>query len=105
MFVVIVGTGNHYILDCLVGTSTFLFAAAVATVLHTPGKARTAVAPAARVFGASFAFMMIAWGLVSLQLIEPKGWSNVVPALVLVRGIVAVLARASARRSLWARPH
>ena len=30
-FVVIVGTGNHYVLDCIVGTLTFAFAAVVAS--------------------------------------------------------------------------
>ncbi len=92
VFVVIVGTGNHYVLDCIVGASTFLFAAAVAAVLHAPHGQRASVAPASRVVGVSVGFMMIVWGLVSLQLIEPQGWSNVVPALVLVGGMAAVLA-------------
>ena len=34
VFVVIVGTGNHYVLDCIVGALTFVFAAAVAAVVQ-----------------------------------------------------------------------
>ena len=34
VFVVIVGTGNHYVLDCVVGTLTFVLAAFVAFLLH-----------------------------------------------------------------------
>ena len=40
IFVVIVGTGNHYVLDCIVGTATLVFGAAVARSFH--GNARRA---------------------------------------------------------------
>lgn len=44
IFVVIVGTGNHYVLDCAVGVLTFAFGAAVAWLIHrgdAPGTAST----------------------------------------------------------------
>ena len=104
VFVVIVGTGNHYVLDCIVGVLTFLIAAAVATLLHGRRQARAAVAPAPAprvVVGVSVGFMMIVWGLVSLQLISPEDWSNVVAGIVILGGIAAVLApRLSAKEPL-----
>ena len=102
VFVVIVGTGNHYVLDCIVGLLTFVFAAAVAVLLHGRREPRPTNAPATReVVSVSFGFMMIAWGLVSLQLISPRGWSNAVPVLVLAGGIAAVLVpRLSAKEPL-----
>ena len=36
VFLVIVGTGNHYVLDCVVGSLTFALATVVALVLHGP---------------------------------------------------------------------
>ena len=92
VFVVIVGTGNHYVLDCIVGLLTFVFAAAVATLLHGRRQSRAAAPAALTVLSVSLGFAMIAWGLVSLQLISPGGWRNVVAALVLAGGIAAVLA-------------
>lgn len=93
VFVVIVGTGNHYVVDCIVGTLTFVFAAGVARVLHGRAEPRSTPVPATRtVVSISLGFMLIAWGLVSLQLIAPMTWSNLVPLLVLAGGIVAVLA-------------
>lgn len=102
VFAVIVGTGNHYVLDCIVGSLTFAFAAAVAALLHGRREPRVTAAPAARaIVGVSLGFMMIAWGLVSLQLISPGGWSNVAAALVLVGGVAAVIApRLSAKEPL-----
>ena len=101
VFVVIVGTGNHYVVDCIVGVLTFTFAAAVATFLHGRPRASLA-APAGRtVLSVSVGFAMIAWGLVSLQLISPGGWPNVVAALVLAGGIALALApRWSAKEPL-----
>jgi len=101
VFVVIVGTGNHYVLDCIVGVLTFMFAAAVAALLHDRSQSLLP-APAGRtVLSVSLGFAMIAWGLVSLQLIAPGGWRNVVAALVLAGGIAAALApRWSAKEPL-----
>jgi len=102
VFVVIVGTGNHYVLDCIVGTLTFVLAAAVAARLHGRTQPRAAAAPPTRaVVSVSLGFAMVAWALVSLQLIEPRGWSNVVPVLVLLGGIAAVVTpRLSAKEPL-----
>ena len=92
VFLVIVGTGNHYVLDCIVGTLTFAFATAVAWTLHGRPQPRLAAPPARTVLSVSLGFAMIAWGLVSLQLISPGGWRNAVAVLVLAGGIAAVLA-------------
>lgn len=102
VFVVIVGTGNHYVLDCVVGTLTFVCGALVAALLQGNREPRASSAPATRtVVSVALGVAMIAWGLVSLQLIEPKGWSNVVPVLVLLGGIAAAIApRLSAKEPL-----
>ena len=34
IFTVIVATGNHYVVDCLIGTATFLLAASAAVTIH-----------------------------------------------------------------------
>ncbi len=102
VFVVIVGTGNHYVLDCIVGALTFALAAGVAALLHSRRERRVEPVPTSRtVVSVSLGFMMISWGLVSLQLIDPRGWSNLVPALVLIGGVAAVAApRLSAKEPL-----
>jgi hypothetical protein len=40
VFVVIVGTGNHYVLDCLVGALTFVIATAAALLIHRGPRAK-----------------------------------------------------------------
>ncbi len=91
VFVVIVGTGNHYVLDCIVGALTFVFATAVARLLHGRPQSHATATAARTVLSVSLGFAMIAWGVVSLQLISPGGWRNVVAALVLAGGVAAVL--------------
>ncbi len=92
VFVVIVGTGNHYVLDCIVGTFTFVVATAVARLLHGRTQPRVAASSARTVVSVSLGFAMIAWGLVSLQLISPGGWRNVVAVLILLGGVAVVVA-------------
>jgi PAP2 superfamily len=91
VFAVIVGTGNHYVLDCVVGALTFVFAAAVASLVH-----RGAAVPAHQTSGvASIAigYALIAWGFVSLDLTELLRWTNLFPdAFILAAGVAAVLA-------------
>lgn len=102
VFVVIVGTGNHYVVDCIVGTATFAFAAVVAALVHrTPGAA-TAQAPAGGVTGIALGYALIAWGFVSLDLTATASWDNHFPdALVLAAGVTAVLAtRLGAKEAL-----
>jgi hypothetical protein len=89
VFVVIVGTGNHYVLDCIVGSLTFALAAVVGLVLHgrVPGQAGAAQ-PGAGV--AAVGYGLIAGGLVTLHLTELTSWSNVAGVLELVAGVVVV---------------
>jgi PAP2 superfamily len=90
VFVVIVGTGNHYVLDCVVGALTFVFAAAVASVVHrgVPAPSRVETSGVA---GIAFGYALIAWGFVSLDLTELGSWDNLVDVLVLAAGFAAVL--------------
>ena len=89
VFLVIVGTGNHYVLDCVVGSLTFAFAAVVALVLHgrVPHSA-VAAQPGAGIAAAGYG--LVAGGLVTLHLTALTSWSNVAGALELVAGIVLV---------------
>ena len=91
VFVVIVGTGNHYVLDCVVGALTFVFAAAVAAVVHghAPAPARLQTSGVASI---ALGYALIAWGFVSLDLTELGRWTNFFPdAFILAAGIAAVV--------------
>jgi hypothetical protein len=91
VFLVIVGTGNHYVVDCVIGTLTLVLAAAVAWIVHRP----TELAPARAQSGiASIAlgYGLITWGFVSLDLTGLRSWDNAFYALVLVGGVAAVIA-------------
>jgi hypothetical protein len=92
VFVVIVGTGNHYVLDCVVGTLTFVFGAAVAALVHQGHRAQTAPAQAAGAASIALGYGLIAWGLVSLDLTQPLVWQNLFPdAFILAAGVAAVV--------------
>ena len=88
VFVVIVGTGNHYVLDCIVGALTFVFAAAVAAVVHghAPAPARLQTSGIASI---ALGYALIAWGFVSLDLTELGSWDNLVDVLVLAAGFAS----------------
>jgi hypothetical protein len=90
VFLVIVGTGNHYVVDCLVGSATFALAALVAWYLHRPATAASP-APAAGVLGAALGYGLVVWGIVSLNLLNPSSPKNLLPAFVLAAGLAAVL--------------
>ena len=99
VFLVIVGTGNHYVVDCIVGTLTLAAAAAVAWVVHrptelAPARAQTGIASIALGYG------LITWGFVSLDLTSPRSWDNTIYALVLVAGVAAVIAPRLAEKEL-----
>jgi len=102
VFVVIVGTGNHYVLDCFVGALTFALAGAAAWILH--GHMRGASYPI-RTAGAAatgIGYAIVAWGFVSLDLLTPLRWSNILFVLVLVAGIVVVASPRLASREAFA---
>lgn len=93
VFVVILGTGNHYVLDCVVGTLTFALAAAVAFLVH----GRTAVsgvrAQTSGALGVALGYALVTWGFVSLDVTSLGAWERNVPdALVLAAGVVLVVA-------------
>jgi PAP2 superfamily len=102
VFVVILGTGNHYVLDCIVGTLTFAFAAAVASVLHGTSTPATVPAQRSGVAGIAVGYGLIAWGIVSLDLLSPGSRDNLLPYAVLLGGVVAALVvpRLAAREAL-----
>jgi hypothetical protein len=91
VFVVIVGTGNHYVIDCMVGALTFLLAALAGRFLHggTAASGITASTNGAPI--AALGYGLLAWGLVSLDFTTPVIWNNVGDALILVLGLVLVL--------------
>jgi hypothetical protein len=93
VFVVILGTGNHYVLDCAVGTATFAVAAGVAFLVHgrpTAARARTQTGGAV---GVALGYALVTWGFVSLDLTSLGAWERNVPdALVLAAGATLVIA-------------
>jgi hypothetical protein len=72
VFVVILGTANHYVVDCIVGALTFCFGAA-ATALIAGGLPRPAVRPAptrAVVGGAAAAVLLASYGVLTAAVIS-----------------------------------
>jgi PAP2 superfamily len=93
VFVVIVGTGNHYVLDCVVGTLTFAVAAVVASLVHERQESAHALPRAGGTVGITVGYGLCSWGFVSLDLTDLGTWENDLPyALVLAAGIACVLA-------------
>jgi ABC-type transport system involved in cytochrome c biogenesis permease subunit len=89
VFLVIVGTGNHYVLDCVVGSLTFALAAVAALAIHGRVADHSTVAqPGAAIAAAGYG--LIAGGLVTLHLTALTSWSNIAGVLELVTGIVVV---------------
>ncbi len=102
VFVVILGTGNHYVLDCIVGTLTFGFAAIVASIVHGRPAAAPATQQVSGIAGIAVGYALIVWGFVSLDVLSPRAWErNLLELLVLAAGIALVVApRVSAREPL-----
>jgi hypothetical protein len=61
VFLVIVGTGNHYVLDALLGSACVAFGVVAARLLHGPLRARGRPAPTRTVAGAA-----ALWGMAGL---------------------------------------
>jgi hypothetical protein len=92
VFLVIVGTGNHYVVDCIVGTLTLVAAAAVARIAHRPAELAPAREQTSGIASIALGYALIAWGFVSLDLTD-LGWESVFPdAFVLAAGVAAVIA-------------
>ena len=102
VFVVIVGTGNHYVLDCVVGTLTFTFAALAASIVHGTPAPASASQHASGIAGIAVGYALIVWGFVSLDVLSPRAWErNLLELLVLAAGIALVVApRLAAREPL-----
>jgi hypothetical protein len=92
VFLVIVGTGHHYVLDCVVGTLTFALAAVCAWLIH--GRSSSAAVPRYATGTAAIAlgYGLIAWGLVSVDVTGLANWMNLVDVVVLTAGVAAVVA-------------
>jgi hypothetical protein len=92
VFTVIVGTGNHYVLDCVVGCLTFGLAALVAYRIHRPLRRVAAHPQTSGAASIAAGYALIAWGFVSLQLTMPSSWHFIPDALALVVGTALVVA-------------
>jgi len=87
---IIVGTGNHYVFDCIVGAATFALAAVTALCLHGRVSDRgVVVQPGAGLAAAGYG--LIAGGLVTLHLTALTSWTNIAGALELAAGIAIVM--------------
>jgi hypothetical protein len=97
VFLVVVGTGNHYVLDCVVGSATFVFAALIARRVHEGRLTGMSATPGA--LGIALGYGLVVWGFVSFDLTSPLSRHNVFPeALVLAAGVAMVLAPRLAAR-------
>jgi hypothetical protein len=92
VFVVIVGTGNHYVVDCIVGTLTLVAAAAAAWIALRPAELAATREQTSGIASTTLGYALIAWGFVSLDLTD-LGWESLFPdAFVLAAGVAAVIA-------------
>jgi hypothetical protein len=93
VFVVILGTGNHYLLDCVVGTLTFALAAGVAFLVHGRSTGADVRAQTGGAVGVALGYALVTWGFVSLDVTSLGAWErNVTDALVLAAGVALVIA-------------
>jgi hypothetical protein len=92
VFLVIVCTGHHYVLDCVVGTLTFLFAAGCAWYLHGRANSRPVPPYTSGTAAVALGYGLIAWGLVSIDVTGLANWRNLAYAVVLAAGVAAVVA-------------
>jgi hypothetical protein len=95
IFVVIVGTGNHYVLDCIVGGATLVFSTTVARSLHGEPLTEAAAAPPVSftirtVLGSA----ALAFGVLSLGSPTTDVWHSTVPGALCLIIATAVLMQA-----------
>ena len=93
VFVVIVGTGNHYVFDCAVGTATFAFGVAAAALIHRgPRPSPVDMRPPRIAALAVLGFTMVASGAESLESLGLGDWKRFFPrGIVLMAGVAVVL--------------
>ena len=100
-FVVIVGTGNHYVVDCLVGTLTFVIAALVAWLVHRPMMFTSTQSQPSAVVSVAVGYVLVVWGFVSFELTMPSDPHSISDLLALAAGAVLVGApRLSAKEAI-----
>jgi hypothetical protein len=96
VFTIVVGTGNHYLVDCVVGSLTFVLAALVARRVHQGHLTGRSTAAAPGALGIALGYGLVVWGFVSFDFTSPLSRHNVFPeALVLAAGLGLV----------WLAPH
>ena len=101
VFVIIVGTGNHYVLDCVVGTLTFVIAGMVAYFVHRPIPPKRIQPQLSGVAAVATGYALITWGFVSLELTRLTAWHLVPDALALLGGVALIVApRLAAKEAL-----
>ena len=100
VFLVIVGTGNHYVVDCIVGTLTLVLAAVVAIFVHRPRDLQHTWPQTSGVASIALGYGLVTWGFVSLDLTGLRSWDNAFYALVLSCGVAAVIAPRLAGKEL-----
>jgi PAP2 superfamily len=100
VFAVVVGTGNHYLFDCVVGTLTFVVGAWVARLVHRGRVAQSTRAPSAPgAVSIALGYGLVVWGFVSFDFTSPLSRHNAFPeAIVLAAGLAAILAPRLATR-------
>ena len=94
VFVVIVGTGNHYVLDCVVGVLTFSLAAAASQLVHRGPTTRVAVAPALprrTIVVVVAGYALTAAGIDSLGSLAAGRWNSMLEVMLLAAGVAAAL--------------
>jgi hypothetical protein len=91
-FLVIVGTGNHYVVDCLVGTLTFVVGALVAWIIHRPMRSPNLLPQPGVVVRVAVGYALVIWGFVSFDFTIPSGRNSVPDLLALGAGAVLVIA-------------
>ena len=94
VFTVIVGTGNHYVLDCVVGAAAFGLATTAALPLHR--RSRVVPLPATQTVDAainSIGVASLAWAIFSLGSPATAFWTSTAPGLLALLFGLAVLSR------------
>jgi hypothetical protein len=95
IFIVILSTGNHYVLHCVVGAATLVFSTCVARLLHGQPPAESAAAPPA-----SFTLRLVlgsaalAFGVLSLGSPTTDVWRSTVPGALCLITATTVITRA-----------
>jgi hypothetical protein len=101
VFTVIVGTGNHYVVDCVIGTLTLARGALAAPLLHRQRPTVESPSRPAGLASVALGYALVTWGFVSLDLTELHAWDDLFPdVLILGAGLALVIAPRLGSREL-----